>query len=195
MDREFPPSILSLGYANTVSTSSMSKAYSLAGIRTGWIASRSPEIVETCARARDYTTISVSQLDEQVAAFALSPSTVHALLGRNIELAKTNLELLRKWVDRHDDICSWLPPKAGTTAFVKFHREGQIVDSTAFCKGLLDATGVLFAPGKECFGPEFEGFVRVGYCCETEVLKAGLDKAKVWLRKEFDDVPLAREKS
>jgi aspartate/methionine/tyrosine aminotransferase len=40
MDAEFPPSILSLGYSKTISTGSMSKAYSLAGIRCGWIASR-----------------------------------------------------------------------------------------------------------------------------------------------------------
>ncbi|KAF2103020.1 PLP-dependent transferase [Rhizodiscina lignyota] len=191
MDAEFPPSILSMGYRNAVSTGSMSKAYSLAGIRTGWIASRNPDIIETCAQARDYTTISVSQLDEQVAAFALSPSTIHALLSRNIQLAKTNLSILAKFVDRHDDICSWVSPKAGTTAFVRFHREGNAIDSAEFCKRLLDKTGVLFAPGKESFGDDFEGYVRIGYVCETEVLKGGLDKTKVWLRKEFDDIPLA----
>ena len=191
IDLEFPPSILSMGYANAVSTGSMSKAYSLAGIRTGWIASRNRDVIETCAKARDYTTISVSQLDEQVAAFALSPNTVHSLLARNIQLAKTNLGIMTKFVDRHDDICTWVSPKAGTTSFVKFHRNGKPVDSAEFCKRLLDKTGVLFAPGKESFGAEFDGYVRIGYVCETEVLKEGLEKMKTWLRKEFDDVPLA----
>lgn len=169
----------------------MSKAYSLAGIRTGWIASRNPDVIEACAQVRDYTTISVSQLDEQVAAFALSQSTIHALLARNIQLAKTNLGILTKFVERHDDICTWVPPKAGTVAFVKFHRDGKAVDSAEFCRRLLDRTGVLFAPGKESFGDEFEGYVRIGYVCETDVLREGLDQMKTWLRKEFDDIPSA----
>lgn len=191
-DPDFPPSILSMGYQHAVSTGSLSKAYSLAGIRTGWIASRSSDIIEICAKTRDYTTLSVSQLDEQVAAYALSPSTVHALLARNITLAKTNLEILERFVDLHDDICSWVKPKAGTTAMVKFQRDGMPVDSTKFCKAILDGIGVLFAPGNDCFGREFEGHVRIGYCCETEVLKEGLGALKTWLRKNFDDLPCAQ---
>jgi aspartate/methionine/tyrosine aminotransferase len=180
-----------MGYEQTISTGSLSKAYSLAGIRTGWIASRSPAIIEACAQARDYTTLSVSQLDEQVAAFALSPNTIHALLARNIQLAKGNLDILDRFVDRHDDICSWVKPKAGTTAMVKFHRGGKPVNSRAFCKQVLDGCGVLFAPGKDSFGDDFAGYVRIGYCCETDVLRDGLDALKVWLRKHFDDVELA----
>ncbi|KAF2437100.1 PLP-dependent transferase [Tothia fuscella] len=185
---DFPPSILSLGYANTITTGSLSKAYSLAGIRTGWIASRSPEIIETIADARHYTTISVSQLDQQVAAFALSQNTVHKLLFRNIELAKTNLEILEKFVIKHDDICEWVKPVAGTTCFVRFHREGKPIDSVTLCKRLAEEVSVGTVPGDYSFGAEFKGFVRIGYVCETQQLKDGLEKVRVWLRKEFDDL-------
>lgn len=68
------PSIISLGYKKTVATFSMSKAWSLAGIRVGWIASRDSSIMEAVRSARNYTTISVSQLDDRIAAFALSDS-------------------------------------------------------------------------------------------------------------------------
>ena len=105
MDPEFPPSILSMGYKHATATGSLSKAYALAGIRVGWIASRSGDIIEKLAEARHYTTISVSQLDEQVAAFALSQNTVHNLLGKNIQLAKKNLEILDRFVIKHDDVC------------------------------------------------------------------------------------------
>ncbi|KAJ9644039.1 hypothetical protein H2201_006626 [Coniosporium apollinis] len=189
MSPDFPPSILSLGYPHTIATGSLSKAYSLAGIRVGWLASRSRDIIENCAAARHYTTISVSQLDDSVAAFALGPGTVHGLLGRNIELARTNVALLERWVLKHDENCEWVKPVAGTTAFVKFHREGKEVDAEVLCKRLLEETGVLFVPGS-CFGKEFGGYVRIGYVCETEVLKEGLEKARAWLRKEFDDMPL-----
>ncbi|KAK5019873.1 pyridoxal phosphate-dependent transferase [Cryomyces antarcticus] len=192
IDSEFPSSILSMGYKNTIATGSMSKAYSLAGIRVGWIASRSKDIIEKCAEARDYTTISVSRLDEQVAAFALGQDTIHNLLGRNIGLARTNLEILERFIVKHDEYCSWVKPVAGTTAFVKFSSsEGKPVNSVELCKRLQERTGVMFLPGDYGFGEEFKGYVRIGYVNETEVLKQGLDAMRGFMRKEFDDLPLA----
>ena len=190
-DPDFPPSVLSLGYDNTIATGSMSKAYSLAGLRVGWVASRNREIIEKIASARDYTTISVSQLDQAVAAFALSPDTVHGLLSRNIKLAKTNLEILEKWIDRHDDYCSWTKPVAGTTAFVKFSIEGKPVDARAFCTTIQEKTGVMFLPGDDGFGEEFQGYVRIGYVNHTETLIKGLEDLKRFMKKEFEDLPLA----
>jgi aspartate/methionine/tyrosine aminotransferase len=189
LDDDFPPSLLSAGYSNTIATGSLSKAYSLAGLRVGWIASRNRDLIEQIAKVRDYTTISVSQLDQSVAAFALSPDTIHALLGRNIALAKANLALLERFVIKHDEYCSWVKPVAGTTAFVKFEREGKLLDAVALCKSLQASTGVMLLPG-DCFGEEFKGYVRVGYVNREEVVKEGLEKLRLWMRKEFDDVPL-----
>jgi aspartate/methionine/tyrosine aminotransferase len=190
IDKDFPPSLLSMDYKNAIVTGSMSKAYALAGIRVGWIASRSPEIIETIASARHYTTISVSQIDEQVAAFALHSSTVHGLLARNIQLAKTNMALMEKFVLKNEDECEWVKPLAGTTAFVKFHREGKPVDSVDFCKKLLKKTGVLFTPGS-CFGEEWKGYVRIGFVNHNELIEQGLNEATKFVRKHLDDVELA----
>lgn len=191
LDSEFPPSILSMGYGKVVATGSMSKAYAMAGIRVGWIASRDSSIIETVAEARHYTTISVSYFDEAIAAFALDQSTVHSLLARNIGLAKTNIELLERFVTKNDDECEWVRPVAGTTAFLKFHREGKPVDSVDFCRKLLKKTGVLFVPGSLCFGEEYKGYVRVGFVNHTDLIKEGLDKATQFIRKNMDDIDLA----
>ncbi|KAK1817919.1 hypothetical protein LTR12_007671 [Friedmanniomyces endolithicus] len=190
MDPSFPPSILSMGYKNTIATGSLSKAYSLAGLRVGWLASRNLDLIERCASARDYTTISVSQVDQQIAAFALSPETLHALLGRNIQLAKANLELLDRFVVKHDEYCSWTRPVAGTTAFVKFEREGRAVDAKAFCEALQEKTGVMFLPGDVGFGDEWKGYVRIGFVNRTEVVREGLEEVRKFMRREFDEVPL-----
>ena len=189
MDKDFPPSLLSLGYQNTVATGSLSKAYSLAGIRVGWVASRNPAIIESIADARHYTTISVSQLDQAVAAVALSPDVIHGLLGQNIQLAKTNLELVERFVIKHDEFCSWTKPVAGTTAWVKFERDGKPVDAAQFCTLLQEKTGVMFVPG-DTFGEDFKGYVRIGYVNRTEIVQAGLEEVRKFMRKEFDDVPL-----
>lgn len=191
LDSEFPPSILSMGYKKVIVTGSMSKAYAMAGIRVGWIASQDTSLIELIAEARHYTTISVSCFDEEIAAYALDPSTVHNLLGRNIGLAKTNIALLDRFVTKSDDECEWVRPVAGTTAFLKFHREGKPVDSVDFCKKLLEKTGVLFVPGSMCFGEEFKGYVRVGFVNHTDLIKEGLDKATQFVRKHLDEVALA----
>lgn len=194
-DPEFPPSLLSLGYENTVVTGSMSKAYSLAGIRVGWIAARNKEIIEKCMVCRDYTTISVSQLDDAVASYALAPHTIHSLLHRNIQLAKKNLEILEKFIEAHRWACEWSKPRAGTTAFVKFSKMGRPVDDVAFCKLLHEKAGVLVAPGSQCFGRDgdFKGYVRIGYVSETEVLEKGLEKLREFMKKEYvDEVPMAQ---
>nr|OQO17060.1 hypothetical protein B0A51_14226 [Rachicladosporium sp. CCFEE 5018] len=190
LSSDFPPSTLSLGYKNVIVTGSLSKAYSLAGIRIGWVASRSAELIEKITITRDYTTISVSQLDQAVAAFALAPDTIHALLGRNIQMAKANAEILDRWIIKHDEYCSWVKPLAGTTAFVKFQRDGKPIDTVAFCQTLQDKMGVLIMPGDFAFGEEFKGYVRIGYVCHTEVLKEGLEEMRKFMRKEYDDLPV-----
>ena len=192
MSPDFPPSILSLGYRNTIATGSLSKAYALAGIRTGWVASRSADIVSKLHAVRHYTTISVSLLDQAIAAFALSPDVVHALLARNIGLARGNQEMLERFVVKHDEYCSWTKPLAGTTAFVKFEREGKPVKDVEFCRAVQEKTGVMLMPGT-LFGEEWRGYVRFGYVNHKEVIKEGLEELRKFMRKEFDDVEVYQD--
>lgn len=195
MEPEFPSSLLSLGYENTVTTSSMSKAYSLAGTRVGWIASRNRSIIEDCAAVREYTTISVGQIDDAIASFALAPHCIHTLLRRNIDLAKKNLDILEKFINSHRWACDWVKPRAGTTAFVRFNKMGKPVDDDAFCKLLLERTGVMFVPGCVTFGEgqDFKGYVRIGFVQETAVLEKGLEALGAFLEDEYDDVPVVKK--
>lgn len=186
---EYPPSIINMGYKNTIVTGSMSKAYSLAGIRLGWIASRDSSIIEAISTARDYTTISVSQLDDQVAQYALNQSVLHSLLGRNIRLAKTNLAILDNVVSKHKGTIEWVKPNAGTTALLTFKKEnGKLVDDETLCKDLLEKTKVMLVPARRCFGEEFGGAVRIGYVCETAVLEEALGKLDKYIGESLESV-------
>lgn len=181
-DPEFPPSMISMPYEQIIVTGSLSKAYSLAGIRVGWIACKDQSIIEAIAAARDYTTISVSQLDDQVASYAMNPSVIHALLARNIKLAKMNVALLEAFVSEFSENVSWVKPTGGTTAFVKFQKKGELVDDVAFCVDVIEKTKVMFLPGSKCFGEEFKGYVRIGFVCEPQVLREGLRKLGGYVR-------------
>jgi aspartate/methionine/tyrosine aminotransferase len=182
-----PPSMNAFGYSKTIAVGSMSKAYALAGIRIGWIASRDKEIVDAIAAARDYTTISVSQIDDQIATYALSDHVLPSLLKRNIDLARTNLGLLADFIHRYQSLCSWVRPVAGTTAFIQFKNGCQPVEDASFSIDVLNETKVLVVPGSKCFGQgkDFDGYIRIGYVCHTEVLEEALDKLSAYVEKHF----------
>ncbi|KAH7133704.1 aminotransferase class I and II [Dactylonectria macrodidyma] len=183
-----PPSVATMGYERAVVTGSMSKAFAMAGIRVGWVVSKDKKIVDAMAAARDYTSISVSQIDDQIAAYALSPSVISPLLERNVGMAKANVALLEKFVNDHKHVCSWVKPKAGTTAFVRFAVNGEAVDDERLCLDLLEKTKVFLVPGSRCFGggKDFKGYVRFGYVCEADVLKEGLEKFSVYIEEHFN---------
>ncbi|KAL1957587.1 hypothetical protein VTO42DRAFT_5698 [Malbranchea cinnamomea] len=193
MDDDFPPSAMSLGYDKVIVTGSMSKSYSLPGIRVGWVASRRRDLVDACLNYRSYTTISVSQLDDEVAAYALNAKRIHRLLKHNVDLAKRNLEILDAFIERHRWACEWVRPVAGSVAFVKFSKMGKAVDDMEFCKQLLNKKGVLLSPGCSCFGnhEDFKGYVRIGYVMKTEDMEAGLSALAEFLDEDYEGIPLA----
>lgn len=194
-DPDFPPSILSLGYENTVATSSLSKVYSLAGLRVGWIASNSSSIIDLCLNARSYALISVSHIDEHVGSFVLSPACVDSLLERNTTRTRHNLELVESFIDEHSSICEWVKPVAAPIGFVRFTRSGKPIDDFEWCRRLLEKNGLLLVPGSKCFGDgkNFYGYVRIGFGGDTEELRAGLDALKGAIKDYYGDLPLLLE--
>ncbi len=159
-------------YERGISTSSMSKVFSLAGLRLGWIAA-SEEIIARCFEHRDYNTISCGMLDEIFAGLALK----HAdkLLERNRAMVARNLEILDRWVSNEPHI-SYVKPKAGTTALLYFD---AAISSREFCVLLMKRYGVLLTPGS-CF--ELDKCARIGYACSTETLEQGLEKLSEFMK-------------
>ncbi len=158
-------------YEKGISTCGMSKAFSLAGLRLGWVAGP-PEVIEAVSHHRDYSTISVGMIDDHLATLALQ--SADRVLARSRALVRENLAVLDAWVAATPGV-SFVRPQAGTVALLRY---GLPMPSRVFCAALLAETGVLFVPG-EVFGEE--GTVRIGYACETEVLRAGLAQVAAFL--------------
>ncbi|WP_213698928.1 aminotransferase [Acetomicrobium sp.] len=178
------PSIVDL-YEKGISTGSMSKVFSLAGLRLGWILG-SPEVIKQCFSHRDYMTISCGLVDEYLALIALKNRD--RLLERNLKIVRKNFKILSSWVADEKKV-GWIPPKAGTTAFLNFSDYG--ISSRDFCEGLLAETGAFLVPGS-AFGPEFNGWARIGYACSSEVLQEGLKCLSSFLRKVEGEVNNAK---
>lgn len=168
------PSIADL-YEKGISVSSMSKVFSLAGIRLGWIATRDPEVRKSCLSHRDYNLISCGMWDEHVGAIALKGK--EKVLARSQSLIRENLAVLDTWI-KHEPHLSYCKPQAGTTALVFYDYDIPSVD---FCRRLVTDYGALVTPG-DCF--DIPHSFRIGYACQTNELRQGLSALSAMLRDE-----------
>ncbi len=159
----FTPSMADL-YEKGISTCGMSKTFSLAGLRLGWIAA--PEdVIHAVSIHRDYTTISVGRLDDHFAAIALE--SAERMLDRSRRITRTNLAILDDWIAREPKI-DYVRPRSGTTALLRYDLD---ISSADLCRALQTETGVMLLPGSAL---DMEGWLRIGYACDTEVLRQGL---------------------
>ena len=165
------PSIVDI-YDKGISTAGMSKVFSLAGLRVGWVVAPK-ELTEKIMIHRDYDTISVGMINDHFAAIALE--NAHKVLARSQAITRENLAILSGWVDSESRV-DWVKPRAGTTAMLKLDIP---MSSREFCIDLLEKTGVMLTPG-DAF--EMEGYVRIGYANEREILEAGLSEMSAYLK-------------
>jgi aspartate/methionine/tyrosine aminotransferase len=159
-------------YERGISTGSMSKAFSLAGLRLGWIVGPR-DLIHAVSIHRDYNTISVGMLDDHFASIALEHRD--AILKRNRAIVRENLAILDRWVAEEPAI-SYVKPKGGTVALLKYDFD---MPSRDFCVRLLEAEGVMFTPGSAL---DMEGYVRIGYANNRAVLEEGLPRVSRFLR-------------
>lgn len=160
-------------YEKGISTGSMSKTFSLAGLRTGWICAPK-ELMVAVHRHRDYSTISCGMIDDYLSALALRHKD--RIVERNLAIVKHNKRLLADWVAREPRF-SWAEPSAGTTAFLKYDLP---MDSKTFCEKLLEETGVLLVPGAAM---DVEGYLRIGYANAPEIIEEGLRRLSAFAER------------
>jgi aspartate/methionine/tyrosine aminotransferase len=156
------------GLKNVIVVGDMSKAFSLPGLRVGWIIDANPERRKRIIDARSYFTVSSSPLSESLAIHALRNR--ETVLARLAVVATANLRSLTDFIENVEEI-AWVRPSGGTTAYPWFV-DGR--DTRPFCTALADA-GVLIVPG-DCFAaPEH---MRIGLGAQSE----GFDEAIAIMR-------------
>lgn len=158
------PSIVDL-YEKGISVSSMSKVFSLAGLRLGWIATHDMSVVKSCLSHRDYNLVSCGVFDEMLAAAALKHRD--KLLERSRKIVRENLQILDDWVGSEPHV-SYVKPQAGTTALVYYDLD---ISSYEFCEEMYKKTGAFVTPG-DCF--EVPHSMRIGYAYGKQDLIDGL---------------------
>ena len=172
-DGSYMTSIVDI-YDKGISVGSMSKIFSLAGLRMGWIVSKDEEVIEACRNRRDYDTISCGVLDDIFSSLALKNKD--KIFDRNRKILLKNRAILDQWVNDTPEV-SYIKPVAGTTALVYYDKD---IPSYDLCIKLIKEKGVLFTPGSAF---EMEGCVRIGYAFDSKTLRDGLDKFTELLRE------------
>lgn len=159
------PPVASLG-AHGISTTSLTKAYGLAGTRFGWVVGPA-DVIDRAWQWKDYTTISPSIFGQHIARQVLGDQE-SAILSTNRELAARNREIVADFLDEH--ALSWYEP-VGVNGFPTI--PDRYADARAFCTTVVEDQSVVLAPG-DLFG--FPHRFRIGFGLDTDELRRGLDR-------------------
>jgi len=160
-------------YEKGISTAGVSKVFSLAGLRLGWIAGP-VDVIHAVSVHRDYNTISVGMIDDHFAAMALENRD--RILARTRAITRDNLAVLADWVAQDPSI-DWIKPQSATVALLKYDFD---MPSREFCVRLLQETGVMLTPGSAM---DMEGYLRIGYANNIAVLREGLARMGAFLAR------------
>lgn len=160
-------------YDKGIATNSLSKTYSMPGIRVGWLVS-STKIINKLRKYRDYTMICAGVFNDIMAVHVLEHKA--AILARNKKIVLTNLAVYQEWLNQEPRVSAVLPNGISTS----FPKIKLPISTQEFCQKLLEETGVLLVPG-EAF--DLPGHVRLGYCTDLVTLKIGLAKISDFLRQ------------
>jgi len=158
-----------------ISLGVMSKAFAMAGLRIGWLASHDRDLLTRVAAFKDYTTICSSAPSEILSIIGLRAK--EQILGRSRGILAANLVLLDAFFDDWSDRFAWVRPTAGSIGFPRLTMPGVGIDD--FAADLVQAEGVLLLPGSQ-FGYAGNHF-RLGFG-RTDLPKA-LDRLEAFARR------------
>ena len=158
--------------------SDLSKAFSIAGVRTGWMIEHDDRRRQQYWTARAYFSVSNTTTGEILSEIAIRKRNV--VLGKTQQVASRNLGLLKRFMADHRDVLGWIPPQGGMTAFPWLLSEEN---ARPFCQAAAER-GILLAPG-DCF--DAPSHFRLGFAAAGENFSQALDRfgefVKSWSAK------------
>lgn len=160
-------SLIDLGYEKSIVTCTLSKAYSLPGIRIGWVVA-DDEIADRIRHLRDYTCVSCGVQNDLLATFALDNRD--AIFDRNSKIVFGNLAIVDEWLKTQPHVRWAVRPRGVTTGYLRIDMPENDRD---FCLRLAEERKTLVIPGS-CF--DLPTGARLGYCAHEHVLRAGLKR-------------------
>jgi aspartate/methionine/tyrosine aminotransferase len=148
-----------------VTTSSLTKAYGLSGLRCGWILAE-PELARRMWRLNDLFGNIPAHPAERLSVIALS--NLDSIRNRARALVARNRVLLNQFLDSRDDLETVRPP-FGTVVFPRV-KSGSVDKLVSVLRERYETSVV---PGKFF---EMQNHIRIGIGCDSEMLRSGLER-------------------
>ncbi len=155
-------------YDKVLAVGSMSKAYGLPGLRTGWVVGP-PDMIDQIWARHEYNTLSATMLSNKLAALALSEEVRPIVRQRARDYVRQGFPILEEWITRQNGNLRCVPPEAAAIAFIKYDLD---INSTDLVMKLIKERSVMIVPGDH-FG--LDGFLRVSYGLPKDYLLGGLN--------------------
>ncbi len=148
-----------------ITTSSLTKAYGLSGLRCGWILAE-PELASRIWRLNDLFGNIPAHPAERLSVIALA--NLDSIRDRARTLLQRNRLLLDGFLDSRDDLEAVRPP-FGTVVFPKV-KQARVDE---LCSLLREKYETSVVPGKFFEMPDH---IRLGIGCDSEMLGGGLER-------------------
>jgi hypothetical protein len=159
-----PPPAATLGDV-FVSTNSLTKAYGLSGLRTGWVLA-APAVAEAVRRVRDVMDGVGSIPSDTIAALAFR--CIDRLEARARRILQPNLALLTDFMTARSDL-EWVRPAGGNVAFPRT----RILDTRGLADRLQREHDTAIVPGRFF---EMPAHFRIAFSCARATLEGGLER-------------------
>lgn len=156
-----------------ISVGTMSKPFGLPGLRIGWVAAPA-DVVASCWHSRDYVSLSPAKLSDALAKIAIDHRD--QVIARNTAIVTENMATAEAWFAEHADLATWVAPRAGLLALMKYEAD---IPSHELADLLAGEYSVMLAPGSS-FG--YEGYLRIGIGQRPNIFREGLFRTAVALR-------------
>ncbi len=156
-------------YDKVLAMGSLSKAYSLPGLRIGWVVAPEDTVDELWAR-HDYVAITSTILSNKLAAIALSPQVRPRLIQRGRDYVRQGYLILEEWLEEHEGLFTLTPPQAAAIACARYDLD---INSIELVEQLVREKSVFIAPG-DSFG--LDHHLRISFGLPPDYLRAGLDR-------------------
>ena len=171
-------------YEKGISLNVMSKAYGLAGLRVGWIASQDKEVLRALERYKHFLSICNSAPSERLAIIALRNRD--KILARNRSLLGHNLQVLERFFDDFPGLFEWQAPDGGCIAYPRYTGKGSV---EKFCDTLVREYGVLLLPASiyrsELMDTPSDRF-RIGFGRRN--IEDGISEIRKYLHDQYNEL-------
>lgn len=166
-------------YERGLSLGVMSKAYGLAGLRVGWIASHDHALLSRMGRMKHYLSICNAAPSEHLAVIALKARD--AILERHRALLRTNLVATEAFMAEHSGHFEWRRPEGGCVAYPRYLGAEGV---ETLCERLVAEEGLVLLPAsifRSALTNAPSDHFRIGF--GRRHTTAGLNVMSCWLRE------------